>query len=124
LRKDLKYYPISLLTRRQQWRIISKCKFFANSTTAHSASEQTRVVLGAQNATTGLDSAVTQIGQQTRAAVQEVSASAEEMSAQVEQVTASAQALQEMAQSLQMVIGQFKLNQTGSSPTLSRTSGI
>ena len=62
-------------------------------------------------------SEIAAISEENSAATEEVSASAQQMSAQVEEVTAATHSMGESAEGLQLVVGKFKLRNSGSEPS-------
>ncbi len=60
---------------------------------------------------------IASISEENSASTEEVSAAAQQMSAQVEEVTAATHSMGESADSLQLVVGKFKLRNSGSEPS-------
>ena len=60
---------------------------------------------------------IASIFEENSASTEEVSAAAQQMSAQVEEVTVATHSMGESAKSLQLVVGKFKLRNSGSEPS-------
>ena len=60
---------------------------------------------------------IASISEENSASTEEVSAAAQQMSAQVEEVTAATHSMGESAEGLQLVVGKFKLRNSGSEPS-------